>query len=106
MVTTVAPTIPVLAANNAPTAIIEMLKPPLIFLKASAIFSSIFDAMPDRSSTVPIKINSGTASKVTLFMMPIILKGMLFKIDSSNIPSGIQTRANKIDTPDRVNATG
>ena len=46
------------------------------------------------------------ASKVTLFMMPNILKGMLFKIDSSNIPSGIQIRANKIETPERVNATG
>ena len=106
MVTTVAPTIPVLAANNAPTAIIEMLKPPLIFLKANAIFPSIFDAIPDRSRTVPIKINSGTASKVTLFMMPNILNEILFKIDSSNIQSEIQTRANKIDTPERVNATG
>jgi hypothetical protein len=90
----------------ASTGIVEMLEPPLIFLKASAIFSSIFDAMPDRSSTVPIKINSGTASKVTLFIMPNILKGILFKIDSSNIPSGIQIRANKIETPERVNATG
>jgi len=51
-------------------------------------------------------MKSGTASKVILFIMPNILKGILFKIDSSNIPSGIQTRANKIETPERVNATG
>jgi hypothetical protein len=31
---------------------------------------------------------------------------MLLKIEASNIPSGIQIRANKIDTPDNVNATG
>jgi hypothetical protein len=106
MVTTVAPTIPVLAANRAPTTIIEILKPPLMFLKAKAIFSSIFDAMPDLSKTVPIKMNRGTASNVTLFIFPKILKGMLLKIAGSKIPKGTQIKANKIDIPDRVNATG
>jgi hypothetical protein len=31
---------------------------------------------------------------------------MLFKIDSSNIPNGMQIRANRIETPESVNATG
>ena len=106
MVTTVAPTIPVLAANKAPTAIIEILRPPLIFLKARAMFSSIFAATPDLSRIVPININNGTANKVTLFIIPKILRGILFRIDSSNSPKGMHIRANKIDTPDNVNATG
>jgi hypothetical protein len=96
----------VLAANRAPTAIIEMLRPPLIFLNAKAMFSNIFAAMPDLSRTVPININKGTARRVTLFIIPNILRGMLFKIDSSNIPNGIQIRANRIETPESVNATG
>jgi hypothetical protein len=106
MVTTVAPTMPVLAASKAPTTIIEMLKPPLIFLNASAIFFNIFDAIPDFSKTVPIKIKRGTANKVTLFIIPNILKGMLLKIEISNIPKGMQIIANRIDTPESVNATG
>ena len=106
IVTTVAPTIPVLAARRAPTTIIEILKPPLIFLNAKAIFANIFAAIPDLSRMVPIKINRGTARRVTLFIIPNILNGILFKIDSSNIPKGMQISANKIETPDRVNATG
>jgi hypothetical protein len=106
MVTTVAPTMPVLAASKAPTTLIEMLKPPLIFLNASAIFFNIFDAIPDFSKTVPIKTKRGTANKVTLFIIPNILKGMLLKIEISNIPKGMQIIANRIDTPESVNATG
>jgi len=106
IVTTVAPTIPVLAASSAPTTIIEILSPPLIFLKAKAIFSSILDAMPDLSKTVPIKINKGTARRVTLFIIPKILKGILLKIAGSKIPNGMQIKANRMDIPDRVKATG
>tara|TARA_B100000900_G_scaffold286328_1_gene245454 strand:+ start:1295 stop:1456 length:162 start_codon:yes stop_codon:yes gene_type:complete len=53
-----------------------------------------------------MKINSGTASNVTLFMIPKILMGMLLKMVGSNIPNGIQINAKSIDTPARVNATG
>jgi len=55
---------------------------------------------------VPIKINSGTANKVILFIIPNILIGMLLKIVGSKIPKGIQNKANNIETPARVNATG
>lgn len=106
IVTTVAPTIPVLAAKRAPTIIIDIDKPPFVFLKAAAMFSNIFAAIPDFSKIVPMKINSGTASKVTLFIMPKILMGMLLKIVGSNIPNGIQINAKSIDTPARVNETG
>jgi hypothetical protein len=106
IVTTVAPTIPVLAAKRAPTRIIEILNPPLMFLKAKAIFSSILAAIPDLSKTVPININKGTARSVTLFIMPNILKGILLNISGSNNPKGMQIKANKMDIPDKVNATG
>ena len=95
-----------LAASKAPTIIIEIDKPPLTFLKAAAIFSNIFAAIPDLSRIVPIKINNGTASKVTLFMMPKILIGILLKIVESNIPNGMHIKANIIETPPRVKATG
>tara|TARA_B100001109_G_C18446804_1_gene282600 strand:+ start:159 stop:425 length:267 start_codon:yes stop_codon:yes gene_type:complete len=55
---------------------------------------------------VPIKIKRGTASKVTLFIIPKILIGILLKIVGSNIPNGTQINANKMDTPARVKATG
>jgi hypothetical protein len=55
---------------------------------------------------VPIKINKGTARSVTLFMMPNILKGILLKIAGSKIPNGMHIKANKMDIPDKVNATG
>ena len=106
MVTTVAPTIPVLAARRAPTRIMEILRPPRIFLKANAIFSSIFAAIPDLSKIVPININKGTASKVTLFIMPKILRGILLKIAGSKIPKGIHIKEKIIDIPAKVNATG
>ena len=106
IVTTVAPTIPVLAAKSAPTIIIDIDKPPLVFLKAVAIFSNIFAAIPDFSKMVPIKINSGTASYVTLFMIPKILMGMLLKMVGSNTPNGMQINAKSMDTPAKVNATG
>jgi hypothetical protein len=97
---------PVLAANKAPTIIIDIDNPPLVFLKASAIFSSIFAAMPDFSRIVPIKIKSGTANKVILFIIPNILIGILLKIVGSNIPKGMHIKAKSIDKPARVNATG
>ena len=85
---------------------IEILRPPRKFLNANAIFSSILPAIPDFSNIVPININKGTASKVTLFIMPKILKGILLKISGSNIPAGIQSKEKRIDTPARVKATG
>jgi len=41
-----------------------------------------------------------------LFMMPKILIGILLKIVESNIPNGMHIKANIIETPPRVKATG
>ena len=70
------------------------------------MFSSILPAIPDFSKIVPIKMNKGTASKVTLFIIPKILNGMLLKISGSNMPAGMQSKEKSIDTPARVSATG
>ena len=51
-------------------------------------------------------MNNGTASKVTLFIIPKILIGILPKMVGSNIPKGMQINANKIDIPPKVKATG
>ena len=88
------------------TIIIDIDNPPLVFLKAAAIFSNIFAAMPDFSKMVPIKINKGTASNVMLFIIPKILIGMLLNIVGSNIPKGMHIKANKIEIPAKVKATG
>jgi hypothetical protein len=53
-----------------------------------------------------MKINKGTARRVTLFIIPKILIGMLLKIVGSNIPNGTHIKAKIIDTPARVKATG
>jgi hypothetical protein len=51
-------------------------------------------------------MNKGTANKVTLFIIPKILIGMLLNIEASNTPKGMQAKANNMETPDKVNATG
>ena len=61
MVTTVAPTIPVEAASNAPTAITESPMPPRRPPKRRPMASSSSSATFERSSITPMKMKSGTA---------------------------------------------
>ena len=70
MVTTVAPTMPVLAANSIPTKVTEIAKPTLNRPNSIAIALSKFSAIFERSSIAPIKIKSGTANKVWLLSTP------------------------------------
>ncbi len=69
MVTTVAPTMPVLAASSAPTTQTEIARPPRMVPNRRDIDSSRSSATLDFSSITPMKTNSGTASIVWLFMM-------------------------------------
>jgi len=71
IVTTVAPTMPVEAASNAPTRITEMPKPPRIRPKSRPIVVNSCSAIPDRSSITPMKMNKGTATSTSLVMKPI-----------------------------------
>ena len=70
MVTTVAPTMPVEAANRPPTRQTEIPSPPPKLPQSWAMVSSRSSAIFERSSTTPIKTNSGTAIRVSLDMMP------------------------------------
>ena len=66
IVTTVAPTIPVEAAKNAPTTTIETANPPGRGPKILAILVSNSSAIRDRSRTIPISTNIKTASNVSI----------------------------------------
>ena len=66
IVTTVAPTIPVEAARNAPTTTIDTARPPGSGPKTRAIVVSKSLAILDRSSVMPIRTNISTASRVSI----------------------------------------
>ncbi len=66
MVTTVAPTIPVEAARNAPTTTIDTARPPGSGPKTRAMVVSRSLAIFERSSVMPISTNISTASSVSI----------------------------------------
>jgi hypothetical protein len=70
MVTTVAPTMPVEAASSAPTAITDRPRPPRRVPNSRPMVMSSASAMPERSSIMPMKMKSGTATSTSLVMMP------------------------------------
>ena len=70
MVTTVAPTMPVEAASTVPTRTTEIPRPPRMSPKSRPMVTSSCSAMPDRSSIIPMKMKSGTATSTSLSMMP------------------------------------
>ena len=95
-----------LAANNAPTIITEIPKPPFIFLNKAAIESKRFSAIFDFSNIIPMNINIGIATKVSFVIIPNILLGRANKIDRSKLLVRLHTKANRMETPDKVKATG
>ena len=75
IVTTVAPTMPVLAASSVPTITTENARPPRIPPNSSPSVSRRSSAIFVRSSTSPMNTNSGTATSVSLFIVPKIRLG-------------------------------
>ncbi len=63
---TVAPTIPVVAASNAPTKITDIPKPPGIGPNNCPIVTKRSSAIFDFCSIIPMKINKGIAIKVSV----------------------------------------
>ena len=63
--TTVAPTIPVVAANNAPTKTTDIPSPPRTGPNNPAIVISKSSAIFERCNIIPIKIKRGIAIKVS-----------------------------------------
>ena len=77
IVTTVAPTIPVDAAKNAPTTTTETAKPPGKWPNTLAIVVNNSPAIFDLSSVMPINTNIKTASKVSIDWPAITLSFIL-----------------------------
>ena len=65
MAITVAPTMPVVAARRAPTITTEIPRPPGIGPKSCAMVTSRSSAIFERSSMIPMKMNSGMAISVS-----------------------------------------
>jgi hypothetical protein len=93
MVTTVAPTMPVEAARNAPTMTMDTARPPGSGPKTRAIVVSRSSAILDRSSVMPIITNISTASSVSIdwpamtrSFMRLTMKDRLRSIASSQPP--------------------
>ena len=106
MVTTVAPTIPVLAASSAPTATTEMPRPPRSPAKTRPMLSSSSSATRDFSSTTPIMMNSGTAISVTLDRVPNSRPGSAVRNAASKPPNRMPPAAKSRAVPASVKATG
>ena len=106
IVTTVAPTIPVDAANKAPTIITVKPNPPLNFPNKFAIVSNNSCAILDFSKIKPININNGTATNNSLVIVPKIFDGIKAKKSILMKPKKDAVSANKIAVPAKVNATG
>ena len=105
IVTTVAPTIPVLAAINMPTTVTAMPSPPRAPpMSADRLFSSV-SAMWVRCSVTPISTNRGTAISVWFVMIPNTRLGRNPRSPRSNTPNRAPPNANRSATPARVGAT-
>ena len=105
IVTTVAPTIPVLAASNIPTIVTEIPNPPFIEPKSIDMVSRSPSAILDFSNITPIKTNRGTAINTSLFMMPNKRLGIASRKTESKWPVSAPMPANRRPVPARENAT-
>ena len=106
MVTTVAPTMPVLAASSIPTSTTEMARPPRKRPSNAAMLSRSSSATRDFSRITPIRMNRGTAISVTLLMVPNRRPGRASRKAGSKTPASVPTAANSRAVPPRVKATG
>ena len=62
--------------------------------------------MPERSSINPMKVKNGTASSVSLAMMPMRRCGSQAMTEAGNTPSSMPTKPNSRPQAPRLNATG
>ena len=103
---TEAATTPVVAASSAPTKITASARPPRIGPNTCPTVSSRSSAMPLRSSTRPIKVKKGTASSVSLAMMPSSRCGSQAMMEAGKTLSSMPSRPKNRPQAPRLNATG
>ena len=105
IVTTVAPTMPVLAAISIPTTTTPRANPPRTPPSRLEMASRSFSAICVFSNITPMKMNNGTATSVWLAMMPNIRPGKNPKSLGLKVPATIPMSANASATPASVKAT-
>ncbi|CFT96774.1 Uncharacterised protein [Bordetella pertussis] len=103
---TEADTTPVVAASIAPTNTTAIASPPRNGPNTWPIVSSRSSAMPDRSSTSPIRVKNGTASSVSLEIMPNTRCGKAWNSAGLSRSSSMPTRPYRIPLAASANATG
>ena len=101
-----AATTPVVAASSAPTKITAIARPPRIGPKSWPMVSSRSSAMPLRSRTRPMKVKKGTASSVSLAMMPKMRSGSAWNSAPCSRPSSMPMSPNRMPLAASANATG
>ena len=106
MVTTVAPTIPVLAASNMPISVTEIPSPPRRLPRRALIVSSKSSAMRARSSVTPMKTNKGTATSISLVIIPNRRLGSPNSRASLKLPPSTPRPAKISAVPPSDSATG
>ena len=106
IVTTVAPTMPVLAARSAPTTITDIPRPLVRFPRPLAMAVSSSSAILARSKVTPIRIKSGTAIRVSFVIVPNIRPDSAATKLASKCPAITPTAAKSSAVPASVSATG
>ncbi|MNS57336.1 hypothetical protein D3C72_902190 [compost metagenome] len=101
-----ADTTPVVAASMAPTKTTAIARPPRTVPNNWPMVSSRSSAMPDLSSTSPMRVKNGTASKVSLAMMPKMRCGSAWNSATFKRPSSMPTSAKSMPLAARAKATG
>ena len=97
---------PVLAASNMPTSVTEIPRPPRKLPNSPLRVSSSSSAMRARSSVTPMNTNSGTATSVSLLMMPKMRFGSPSNRASLKLPPRTPNAAKIKAVPPSVKATG
>jgi len=80
--------------------------PPFTEANTWPMVSSIASAMPLRSSTTPMKVKNGIASRVWLDMMPSTRSGSACSSCGPNAPAWMPISENARPTAASENATG
>ncbi|GAO26992.1 hypothetical protein ALISP_6812 [Alicycliphilus sp. B1] len=101
-----AATTPVVAASMAPTRITASARPPRRGPNTWPTESSRSSAMPLRSSIRPMSVKKGTASSVSLAMMPIRRCGSQARVEAGKTPSSMPSRPKNNPQAPRLKATG
>jgi hypothetical protein len=98
---------PVVAAMIVPISVTDMARPPGMRRVSTCSACRRSFATPLLSSTVPMKMNIGTATRIGFAAMPPQMRGSRLKnIIGSNTPNAMPMAPKKMAMPPSTNATG